>query len=127
MWLAQYSVFHCVLFFFFFSSRRRHTRLQGDWSSDVCSSDLLRTPPHTALEDPRPHGRGHGAISQPPRRRNDPSDRSGDCNMTPTIMACHSFVWVRVHFVWATKRRQPWIAPEWRWRLFRHPAALSSR
>src|SRR5256885_6046004 len=23
----------------FFSSRRRHTRLQGDWSSDVCSSD----------------------------------------------------------------------------------------
>src|SRR5256885_3332010 len=24
---------------FFFSSRRRHTRLQGDWSSDVCSSD----------------------------------------------------------------------------------------
>src|SRR5205807_3418341 len=32
----------CFLFFFFFffSSRRRHTRLQGDWSSDVCSSDL---------------------------------------------------------------------------------------
>src|SRR5256885_16731675 len=29
---------HC--YFFFFSSRRRHTRLQGDWSSDVCSSDL---------------------------------------------------------------------------------------
>src|SRR3989454_11575044 len=28
------------LFHFFFSSRRRHTRLQGDWSSDVCSSDL---------------------------------------------------------------------------------------
>src|SRR5205807_4265922 len=29
-----------IIFFFFFSSRRRHTRLQGDWSSDVCSSDL---------------------------------------------------------------------------------------
>src|SRR5256885_3235221 len=28
--------------FFFFSSRRRHTRLQGDWSSDVCSSDLAQ-------------------------------------------------------------------------------------
>src|SRR2546426_8045567 len=28
-------------YLFFFSSRRRHTRLQGDWSSDVCSSDLL--------------------------------------------------------------------------------------
>src|SRR5574340_1509032 len=25
---------------FFFSSRRRHTRSFGDWSSDVCSSDL---------------------------------------------------------------------------------------
>src|SRR5256885_12977411 len=33
----------CALFFFF-SSRRRHTRLQGDWSSDVCSSDLLPNP-----------------------------------------------------------------------------------
>src|SRR5256885_12793144 len=29
-----------ILDIFFFSSRRRHTRLQGDWSSDVCSSDL---------------------------------------------------------------------------------------
>src|SRR5207248_3567034 len=28
--------------FFFFSSRRRHTRSYGDWSSDVCSSDLER-------------------------------------------------------------------------------------
>src|SRR2546427_1030008 len=28
-------------FFFFFSSRRRHTRFDCDWSSDVCSSDLL--------------------------------------------------------------------------------------
>src|SRR2546429_777189 len=30
-----------VLFFFFFSSRRRHTRCSRDWSSDVCSSDLI--------------------------------------------------------------------------------------
>src|SRR5207248_4029177 len=29
--------------FFFFSSRRRHTRSYGDWSSDVCSSDLTAT------------------------------------------------------------------------------------
>src|SRR5256885_7356981 len=36
-----------TLFIFFFSSRRRHTRLQGDWSSDVCSSDLGA---HTAFE-----------------------------------------------------------------------------
>src|SRR5256885_13009063 len=32
----------CGVSRFFFSSRRRHTRLQGDWSSDVCSSDLSR-------------------------------------------------------------------------------------
>src|SRR5256885_13874094 len=30
-----------MLHVFFFSSRRRHTILQGDWSSDVCSSDLV--------------------------------------------------------------------------------------
>src|SRR5437762_9501329 len=30
------------MFLFFFSSRRRHTRYIGDWSSDVCSSDLVR-------------------------------------------------------------------------------------
>src|SRR6266516_3711537 len=29
-----------IFLFFFFSSRRRHTRSYGDWSSDVCSSDL---------------------------------------------------------------------------------------
>src|SRR5205814_4898766 len=33
-----------VWFFFFFSSRRRHTRCLSDWSSDVCSSDLIRSP-----------------------------------------------------------------------------------
>src|SRR2546426_10461330 len=36
--------------FFFFSSRRRHTRLQGDWSSDVCSSDLVAPATHVVLE-----------------------------------------------------------------------------
>src|SRR5688500_19755463 len=47
------------MFFFFFSSRRRHTRLQGDhtrlqgdWSSDVCSSDLIPSPPKTVRKIP---------------------------------------------------------------------------
>src|SRR5690606_40568772 len=31
----------CLRLVFFFSSRRRHTRFSRDWSSDVCSSDLL--------------------------------------------------------------------------------------
>src|SRR5437764_10545556 len=34
-------IFFVFIFFFFFSSRRRHTRYIGDWSSDVCSSDLV--------------------------------------------------------------------------------------
>src|SRR5690348_17435823 len=45
--------------YFFFSSRRRHTRWTGDWSSDVCSSDLAegaglsREPPwqHSPIEE----------------------------------------------------------------------------
>src|SRR5438067_10802565 len=36
--VARLLSFH----FFFFSSRRRHTRSKRDWSSDVCSSDLLQ-------------------------------------------------------------------------------------
>src|SRR5438876_8991289 len=33
---VKFGILRC----FFFSSRRRHTRWTGDWSSDVCSSDL---------------------------------------------------------------------------------------
>src|SRR6266498_1256553 len=40
----------CAGAVFFFSSRRRHTRCGRDWSSDVCSSDLLRE--HAAAADP---------------------------------------------------------------------------
>src|SRR5699024_12216194 len=34
---------------FFISSRRRHTRSKRDWSSDVCSSDLLDQPLYVQL------------------------------------------------------------------------------
>src|SRR5947207_6854375 len=37
----MFSDFLCI--YFFFSSRRRHTRSLCDWSSDVCSSDLMRS------------------------------------------------------------------------------------
>src|SRR5687768_7505205 len=42
-YLLLFFVFSLLFFFFFFffSSRRRHTRCSRDWSSDVCSSDLL--------------------------------------------------------------------------------------
>src|SRR3712207_2151392 len=35
------SYLYDIYLFFFFSSRRRHTRYWRDWSSDVCSSDLI--------------------------------------------------------------------------------------
>src|SRR5262249_59854486 len=43
---------HDISVYFFFSSRRRHTRLVSDWSSDVCSSDLVWLDPQklAALE-----------------------------------------------------------------------------
>src|SRR5438445_8914376 len=41
-------VFVFFVFFFFFSSRRRHTRYWRDWSSDVCSSDLVPFAPSLA-------------------------------------------------------------------------------
>src|SRR5690606_40888217 len=55
--------------FFFFSSRRRHTRFSRDWSSDVCSSDLIRDQGGIALKngdrlmvDPIIVGRDSGKI-----------------------------------------------------------------
>src|SRR5580704_18580414 len=46
---------------FFFSSRRRHTRWTGDWSSDVCSSDLdvgVRVGFAVSMKDRNPIGYG---------------------------------------------------------------------
>src|SRR6266496_5674057 len=51
---------------FFFSSRRRHTRSLRDWSSDVCSSDLLRRP-----GDGRVRLRPRGAVPGPQAGRED--------------------------------------------------------
>src|SRR5256885_2990579 len=59
---------------FFFSSRRRHTRLQGDWSSDVCSSDLDRGPraprsrvrPDAPARARVPARSRHAAAARPP-------------------------------------------------------------
>src|SRR3989440_4962006 len=43
-----------ILLLFFFSSRRRHTRSDRDWSSDVCSSDLSKTPRNNAQTPAKP-------------------------------------------------------------------------
>src|SRR5690625_1105327 len=62
------------LIFFFFSSRRRHTRWPRDWSSDVCSSDLIRLVRRGRDSNPR-YGvtvyslsRGAPSATRPPLR-----------------------------------------------------------
>src|SRR5690625_5435018 len=40
-WRFLIIIFSLSFIFFFFSSRRRHTSWPRDWSSDVCSSDLV--------------------------------------------------------------------------------------
>src|SRR5215211_5634543 len=57
---------------FFFSSRRRHTRSLCDWSSDVCSSDLLRS-------GTRSRGRTRGTRWPPPRRRSEERRVGKEC------------------------------------------------
>src|SRR3989442_11586570 len=53
--LGWVAIILCIVFFFF-SSRRRHTRCGRDWSSDVCSSDLIysveKIAPYDSLLEP---------------------------------------------------------------------------
>src|SRR2546426_8515070 len=70
-WLVGGCICCVIYFFFFFSSRRRHTRLQGDWSSDVCSSDLTRSQAHVdnfwrAIEE-----KGRGSTGPAGRHRSE--------------------------------------------------------
>src|SRR5437764_4651979 len=48
-----------IIGIFFFSSRRRHTRYIGDWSSDVCSSDLS---PVVTVDDGREQAQEEAAL-----------------------------------------------------------------
>src|SRR2546430_4941937 len=56
----------CLRHFFFFSSRRRHTRFDCDWSSDVCSSDLIAS---TSSRRSRPRSFDAGIASTRCRSR----------------------------------------------------------
>src|SRR5207248_4011378 len=49
---------------FFLSGRGRHTRSYGDWSSDVCSSDLAhrRVEDHVVAVDVHPDGSLHNTV-----------------------------------------------------------------
>src|SRR5215475_3932362 len=65
-----------MFFFFFFSSRRRHTRFSRDWSSDVCSSDLLgggdQAPEAAAVRRGHP-ARRRGQRDRRPQRGHGPA------------------------------------------------------
>src|SRR5574341_1219649 len=78
--MAVFKYFYSV---FFFSSRRRHTRLVGDWSSDVCSSDLpcgceTHSPLCPRMEHPSPTAPPFAAA--PPAAASD-----GSCGLILTI------------------------------------------
>src|SRR2546426_10195577 len=74
---------------FFFSSRRRHTRLQGDWSSDVCSSDLAS---HSTRI----------AIAASPAPRNTPLIRniSRITTFPPSMIRAYGLPRVRIGRAW---------------------------
>src|SRR5437762_3930626 len=58
---------------FFFSSRRRHTRYIGDWSSDVCSSDLRFAVLPPVLQGAEPRLRvGGQAVTVPAPKKDAP-------------------------------------------------------
>src|SRR2546430_6054631 len=62
------------IFFFFFSSRRRHTRFDCDWSSDVCSSDLVDSHAQRSDRSSASGARGralHGCRSARAERHHD--------------------------------------------------------
>src|SRR2546426_9357839 len=67
-------------FFFFFSSRRRHTRLQGDWSSDVCSSDLARRAARPFSGSSTPRTRRTTARAARRAAGSSPTARSHGCS-----------------------------------------------
>src|SRR5256885_4461115 len=69
---------YLLFIFFFFSSRRRHTRLQGDWSSDVCSSDLLTSVVFPAPRSPRSKT-NLGGVSSKANSRPKAMVSSGEC------------------------------------------------
>src|SRR5207245_7347410 len=68
---------------FFFSSRRRHTRCYRDWSSDVCSSDLIRE----LCESVRQAGLPHPSIyrRRAPQGTLPPSCVSDDAEPPPVL------------------------------------------
>src|SRR5256885_1954629 len=75
--------------FFFFSSRRRHTRLQGDWSSDICARRAFKTYPMTFVELNRALG---GLVLEKVAARVDRRERERE--MHGEVMPSETFVYM---------------------------------
>src|SRR5437762_10828323 len=67
-------IIYLYYIFFFFSSRRRHTRYIGDWSSDVCSSDLSVSAACSGARN-----------SRKPAGRSRAGSKSGGAELTATM------------------------------------------
>src|SRR5439155_12594419 len=70
-------LFTVICGFFFFSSRRRHTRWPRDWSSDVCSSDLVGQPRRRQLAMVEPPGRRSISLADGRARPAAPASPAG--------------------------------------------------
>src|SRR5690348_393503 len=81
-----------VCAFFFFSSRRRHTRWTGDWSSDVCSSDLIELHLDDLHEVRRLFGKSAKAVDH---LRGEGVDRLAVLELAETAVEAHPEVEVR--------------------------------
>src|SRR5437762_10597036 len=82
----------CFFFFcFFFSSRRRHTRYIGDWSSDVCSSDLMdwtsATRPLQHVQCELDHVRGTRCRSGLPAAPGDHAGATGEVRLPDRFLS----------------------------------------
>src|SRR5262245_62548680 len=84
--IVPYISYQVIFFFFFFSSRRRHTRCLSDWSSDVCSSDLMTLsftspcrfrPAHKEHSDGHPDEHNGSTVDRSEERRVGKECRSG--------------------------------------------------
>src|SRR5439155_3777754 len=73
--------------FFFFSSRRRHTKWPRDWSSDVCSSDLVD---RTADRDARYQGSRSASRSAVRSTRAEPK-RQMAADRPPSATPVHRY------------------------------------
>src|SRR5262245_64034550 len=80
-----FSAFSASLsfFLFFFSSRRRHTRCLSDWSSDVCSSDLIGED----IGQFRPVDYAEGEINVRPPVFASSRRGAGDCRGTNALVS----------------------------------------